>query len=179
MKDYLLPYFGQIDLDSLKEEYYGEIEFNGKEISVDINFENKSISETKMDIIKNFIENISDYDTQNKTYIENDYNNENGDVVKEYVKFHFEELENELSEHKLIDLNNKKISLENQLLNKMQLERIGFYPDGKYETASFAIFDYTLEGNEYNSDGRRKITDQIIVVNTDENGKLDNIGWES
>lgn len=59
----------------------------------------------------------------------------------------------------------------------MKLERIGLYPNRAYEE-SFAVFDYTLEGNIY-IDGRRTIIDQIIAIKTDENGNLEHITWES
>ena len=177
MTEYLLSPFGQIDLTSLNEEYNAVIELNEKEIRIDINFDKTTIEKSEMDNIKNFIENIDKFDKQNMGFIEKDFNDENGDTVKEYIEFHIEEFEKE-ELAQLIDYDNKEIAPEKQLLNKLTLERVGLYPDGKYETKYFAVFDYTFEGNVY-IDGRRTITDQIIVVKTDNNGKLDHLSWES
>lgn len=55
-------------------------------------------------------------------------------------------------------------------LKKLKLGRIGFYPDGKYGTESFAVFDYIVD---------RELSNQIIVVNIDKKGNLINLAWES
>ena len=86
MRYYLLPPFGQINLDALNEEYRSEIEFNGKTITLDINFAKTNIEKSAMDTIKFFIENIDTFDRQNKVNINSDFNDENGDTVKEYVR---------------------------------------------------------------------------------------------
>ena len=49
MTDYLLPPFGQINLDALNEEYRSELEFNGKTITLDINFAKTNIEKSAMD----------------------------------------------------------------------------------------------------------------------------------
>lgn len=67
---------------------------------------------------------------------------------------------------------------EKQLLEKLALERVGLYPNVKYETKYFAVFDYTFEGNAF-IDGRRTMTNQILVVKTDSKGNLDHLAWES
>ena len=69
MADYLLPHIGPVNLPALEEYYETEIEFEGYKISVDINFENKTISLNKMDVVKNFIENIKNFDSQNRVEI--------------------------------------------------------------------------------------------------------------
>ena len=177
MTEYLLPPFGQINLTSLNEDYNAKIELDNTEISIDINFGKTTIEKAEMDNIKNFIEDIARFDKQNKGYIDKDFNDENGDTIKEYIDFHIAEFEkDELAQ--LIDYDNKEIAPEKQLLNKLRLERVGLYPDGKYDTNYFAVFDYTFEGNVY-IDGRRTITDQIIVVKTDNKGNLDHLSWES
>ncbi|MBO2008849.1 DUF2004 domain-containing protein [Hymenobacter negativus] len=177
MTNYLLPPFGQINLASLNEEYNAVVELDGHSISLDINFEKTTIEENLINIIKQFIENIPKFDKQNIVSILNEYNDENGETVKRYIDFHIEEYaQSELV--KLIDYGNTAIAAEEQLLNKLKLERVGFYPDGKYDAESFAIFDYTFEGNVY-LDGVRTITDQIIAVKTDSKGELEYLAWES
>ena len=168
MTEYLLPPFGQINLESLEEYYSSDIELNGKIIQIDINFANNSIDKTSMDIIKSFIENISNFDKQNKAHIETDFNDEKGDTVKEYVTFHIEELGDEFLNE--IGIDSTDTEKEKLFLNKLHLTRVGLYPDGKYDTSSFVVFDYSVN---------RDLTDQLIVVNTDEKGNLDYLSWES
>ena len=177
MTEYLLSPFGQIDLISLNEYYDAIIELDHKKIHIDINFGSTTIEKAEMDNIKNFIEGIDKFDKQNKGYIEKDFNNEKGTTVKEYIDFHMEEFEKDKLAQ-LIDYDNKEIAAEKQLLNKLTLERVGLYPDGKYDTKYFAVFDYTFEGNVF-IEGKRTITDQIIVVKTDNKGNLDHLAWES
>lgn len=168
MTDYLLPPFGQINLDALNEDYRSQIELNGKYISLDINFAKTSIAKNAMDTIKYFIENINDFDKQNKGYINIDFNDENGKTVKEYVGFHVEELGDEFLEQIGIDSN--EMDKEQQFLTKLHLTRVGLYPDGKYNTSYFAVFDYTVN---------KDLTDELIVVNTDDKGNLYHLSWES
>ena len=72
-----------------------------------------------------------------------------------------------------IDLNfeNKTIiwfnSFSQYCITKLQLVRVGIYPDS---TGQFAIFDYSL-GQE--------MTNYLVVINTDENGNLDYMTMES
>ncbi|MCD9854892.1 DUF2004 domain-containing protein [Epilithonimonas sp. JDS] len=168
MAKYILPPIGEIDLDSLKDYYCWEQEFNGKIITIDINFEKTNIDQSKMDIIKSFIENISKFDVQNRSYIDDDFRSENSEVVKEYVTFHVEDLGSEFLE--TIGISSENTDKEQSFLEKLFLSRIGFYPDEKYGTPHFAVFDYTFG---------RDITDQLIVVNTDAEGNLDLLSWES
>jgi hypothetical protein len=174
MKNYLLPYFGQINLTSLEEDYYVEIELDGRKLKIDINFDKTSIDELEADNLKCFIENIGKFNQQNRKYIEYDYEDENRYPVKDYINAHV----NLEPIAKLIDFNNKEITPEIQLLNKLTIERVGIYPDGKYETTDYAVFDYTIEGNVY-KDARRTITDQLVVVKTDKNGVLNDLVTES
>jgi hypothetical protein len=168
MTDYLLPPFGQINLDALNEEYRSELEINGKIITLDINFAKANIEKSAMDTIKFFIENIDTFDKQNNGYIKSDYEDENGDTVKEYVTFHTEELGDEFLQQ--IDITSDQTDKEQQFLKKLHLTRVGLYPDGKYNASNFAVFDYTVS---------KDLTDQLIVINTDEKGNLDHLSWES
>ena len=61
MTEYTLPHFGQLATENLEEYYDVDIVFNGNEIQIDLNFENKAIDIATMDKVKNFIENIEKY----------------------------------------------------------------------------------------------------------------------
>lgn len=161
-----IPHFGRLDPSSLAEYYDVEIDFNQRRIQLDLNFDNKLVEPESWDKIKNFIENIRIYDLNNKAYINNDYNDEEGDTVKTYLQHHLEELgKEELSG--LIDMNSKSTGHEKQLLKKLQLVRVGIYPDSEDQ---FAVFDYSLG---------REITNYLVVIATDHNGNLEYITMES
>jgi len=166
MKEYTLPHFGNLATENLDEYYDVNIEFDGDEIEIDLNFENKTIDTITMDKVKNFIENIEKHNKLNHTYILNDYNDEDGDTVRSYLEYHLEEVEKEeLSD--LINFDDKTTEPELQLLKNLKLVRIGLYPDNE---DNFAIFDYSI-GVE--------ITDYLVVLNTDEKGQLDYMAMES
>ncbi len=149
------------------EEYYDvNIELDGNEIQIDLNFENKTIDTITMDKVKKFIENIEKCDKLNKTYILNDYNDEDGDTVRSYLEHHLEEVEKEELSN-LINFDDKTTEPELQLLKKLKLVRVGLYPDNE---DNFAIFDYSI-GEE--------ITNYLVVINIDENGQLDYMTMES
>ncbi len=166
MTEYTLPHFGQLATENLEEYYDVDIEFNGNEIQIDLNFENKAIDIATMDKVKNFIENIEKFDNLNKTYILDDYNDEEGDTVKFYLEDHLEEIgKDELST--LINFDDTTIELEQQLLAKLKLVRVGLYPESE---DNFAIFDYSIG---------QDITNYLVVINTDENGQLEYMTMES
>ncbi|MFB9077949.1 DUF2004 domain-containing protein [Flavobacterium procerum] len=167
MTDYLLPYFGLINPDNLEEDYRISIELKGKEIGIDINFGKTAIERNGMDVIKNFLENIENYDKQNMVFIKHDYDDENGDTVKQFVTEHVEDYGDEFLEELHIDLEGDK---EKQFMAMLHLTRVGLYPDKKYNSSYYAVFDYTVN---------KDLTDQIIAVKTDENGNLDHLAWES
>jgi hypothetical protein len=154
-----IPHFGPLDPQLLEEYYDTEIDFNGNQIQVDLNFGSSSIDPAKLETVKAFIDNIRIHDIRNKQFIDNDYKNEDGDTVKTYLEHHLEELGEdvlaELSEH------------EKQLLKKLRLVRVGIYTEGEDQ---FAIFDYSLG---------QDITDYLVVINTDENGNLVYMTMES
>jgi hypothetical protein len=166
MTEHTLPHFGDLATDNLEEYYDVNIELDGNEIQIDLNFENKTTDTITMDKVKNFIENIEKCDKLNKTYILNDYNDEDGDTVKSYLEHHLEEVE-KLELSNLINFDDKATELELQLLKKLKLVRVGLYPDNE---DNFAIFDYSI-GEE--------ITNYLVVINTDEQVQLDYMTMES
>lgn len=170
MEEYILPYFGQINTENLEEYYNVKTIIKNNNIQIDLNFENKTIDKSEMEVVKNFIENIEKLDKQNKFNIEKDFKDEVFETA-EYIAFYLEELDDtELSG--IIELNNESISKELQILNKLNLIRVGLYPDGKYGTEYFGVFDYALKIGGENSN-------QLLVVKTNKLGELDHITWES
>lgn len=166
MPNIKLPYFGILDSLLLEEYYDAEVDFNGRNIQIDLNFENGSIEKSKLEAAKQFIENIRIYDLNNQKYIQTDFENKEGDTVKFYLDNQIEELaEDDLAE--LIGSNTKSADQPKLLLKKLHLVRVGLYPDSE---GQFAIFDYTIG---------KDLTDYLVVINTDENGNLDYMTMES
>ncbi|MDQ0638176.1 hypothetical protein QF042_001741 [Pedobacter sp. W3I1] len=166
MAEYALPYFGNLPTENLEEYYDVDIELNGNEIQVDLNFENQTVDILILDKVKNFIEKLEKFDKLNKTYILNDYNDEDGDTVKFYIEHHLEEVDKE-ELTKLVNFDDTITEPEQQLLSKLKLVRVGLYPDNE---DNFAIFDYSIG---------KDITNYLVVINTDENGQLDYMTMES
>ena len=166
MAEYALPYFGNLPTKNLEEYYDVDIELNGNEIQVDLNFENQTVDTLILDKVKNFIEKLEKFDKLNKTYILNDYNDEDGDTVKSYLEHHLEEVDKE-ELTKLVNFDDTITEPEKQLLSKLKLVRVGLYPDNE---DNFAIFDYSIG---------KDITNYLVVINTDENGQLDYMTMES
>lgn len=166
MANIKLPYFGNLDNGSLEEYYDAGIDFNGKEIQIDLNFEHHTIDIKRLEIVKHFIENLRIHDLNNKRYLQNDFDDKDADNVRFYVEKLLEETgTDELAE--LIGRGTKTIDQPRLLLKKLQLVRVGLYPDSE---TSFAVFDYTIG---------KELTDYLVVINTDENGNLDNISIEN
>ena len=166
MATYTLPHFGQIDTTNLEDSYDVEIEFDGDKIEIDLNFDDKAISIKRLDKVKKFIEKIGELDIKNKKYIEKDYKDEDADTVRTYVQHHLEEMERENLKG-LVDFENEKMDPEIQLMRKLRLVRIGFYPDDEDE---FAVFDYSIG---------TALTNYLVVININENGKLEDMTMES
>ena len=166
MATFILPHFGPLDSADLEEYYDVDIPFNNTTIQIDLNFDGKTIDPEKLETVKHFIDNIRIHDINNKKHIANDYNDENADTVQFYVQHHLEELGTaELAA--LLPRGSKPADHKKLLLQKLHLVRVGIYPGS---ASKFATFDYSIG---------REITDQLVVLCTDENGNLDYITMES
>lgn len=161
-----LSHFGNLDSESLEEYYDVEIDFNNSEIQIDLNFDNKSIDIKRLEIAKQFIDNIRIHDLNNKKYIQKDFDDRNADIVRLYLEHHLQELALDDLDN-LIGANSKSTDQPTRLLNKLHLVRVGLYPDSDEQ---FAIFDYSIG---------KELTNYLVVINTDENGNLDYMTMES
>jgi hypothetical protein len=167
MSKYNLPHFEPIDPASPLEYYSAQIEFNNNEIELDLNFWGEAIEPKRLDLVKNILDNLKEFDSKNRKYIEQDYANESADTVKTYIDHHLTELpEEDLARY--IDLNNSSITPEKQLINALQLVRVGFYPDEGED--QIAVFDYSLGYD---------VTNYLIVIFINTNGELDHLTMES
>lgn len=165
-----LPYFGQIDLTQLEEYYSVETEWNGSILSLDLNFNGKYINEEQTENIKTFLDNISKFELQNKSVIYKNFLEEG--EASDYINFYLEEFDEEELSNITESKHEQRSTTKHQLLSKLKLIRVGLYPDGKYGTDYFGVFDYSIE-----IDGEP--CNQLLVVKTNETGDLDHITWES
>ena len=161
-----LPHFGILDPAALDEYYDADVDFNGTEIQIDLNFENTSIDIKRLETAKQFIENLRIHDLNNKKYIQHDFDDKEGDTVRFYLENHIEELAIDDLEQ-LIGPGTKTADQPKLLLKKLHLVRVGLYPDSEEQ---FAIFDYSIG---------KDLTNYLVVINTDENGNLDYMTMES
>lgn len=166
MTKYSLPHFEELDTENLEEFYEVEVEHNDDVIEIDLNFENKKIDPARLDLVKQFIENISTFDKQNKKHIQADYADKDKDTIKSYVEYHLDELDkNDLRQ--VVDFSLKTINPRLQLVNALHLIRVGLYPDSEDQ---FAIFDYSID---------RDLTDYLVVIFSNEKGEIDYMTMES
>lgn len=166
MANIKLPYFGTMDPADLEEYYDTDIEFNGRQVQLDINFESRAITIERLDTVKQFIENLRIHDLNNKKYLISDFDNEDGDTVRFYIEKQLEELATD-DLYELVGAGAKSKDQPHLLLKKIHLVRVGLYPEN---TEQFAVFDYSIG---------KELTNHVVVITTDENGNLDQITMES
>ena len=159
MEKLKLPYFKQeIEIQNLQDEYDTDFEYNGKEIDIFLN-EMQVADKEQFTIIKNVLENLPEFDNQNRSFITNDFENKNGNTF-EYLSYHLEELEDDFEE--IIDSDDTEINNLKKLMNLLKITTISFYSD-------LVIFDYCLDD---------EISDQLLVVKMNRQKNL-SIDWES
>ena len=160
------PEFKEIDIEKLKNYYNWKLNYGERIMNLDINFKTESTNQSELNQIIKFINKIPDFDIQNQNYIRLDFEQDASEVA-DYLNFYLEELfENELAQ--IINLKNRKKSRNSLLMEKLNLIRVGIYPQNSY----FATFDYSID-----IDGEP--CNQLLVVNIKKDGTLDHITWES
>jgi hypothetical protein len=161
-----LPPFGDLNTDALPETADGVFHYDDSDIALDINFEDSTIDQERLQAVGNLLENLADYDQRNKKYLSDDFTNESKETVRTYVAHHLKSLDRD-DLAVLVDRDDKEHSPEEQMVHRLRLVRIGFFPD---HPEGFAIFDYTI-GSDW--------TDYLVVVYTNEAGELENMSMES
>ncbi|WP_276481412.1 DUF2004 domain-containing protein [Paraflavitalea pollutisoli] len=166
MAQFELPYFGVIDTDNPEEYYDVEIDLNGRMVEVDLNFDTKSIDPSRLETVNTFLGKLSTYDAQSRQEIRDNYFLEDNNTLKGFIEFYVEEIDHdELIE--ALGVTRDDIEQQVPLLEKLQLVRVGFYPQ---QEGQLATFDYSFG---------RDFTDELVVVNRNDEGQLRYITWES
>ncbi|WNH14183.1 DUF2004 domain-containing protein [Thalassobellus suaedae] len=160
------PDLKKIDSDKLEDYYDWTLILGNRKINLDLNFETGSTNQSELSQILEFVSRIPEFNKQNRNYIKSDFK-QDVSMTSDYLNFYLDELnEDELSD--IIDISNRKKSRNSQLMEKLNLIRVGIYPQASY----FATFDYSID-----IDGEP--CNQLLVVNINQDGTLDYITWES
>lgn len=158
----MLPFFGDIDLDSPEQYYDSEIQYRNQTIYIDLNFDEDQTHASKLEYVKSFLTAPDVLITNAAGAVIKDFS-ENG-VTKDYVDHHLVAISpDELSE--ILRDADKSQSLADQLFSVLRLYRIGFYPEDGH-----IVMDHNLGIG---------VTDYIVVVNLNEMGQVVSIDMES
>lgn len=164
MAKYSLAGFDEIDLDNLEEYYESEGRINGHTIEIDLNFDEASIDEGRLEKVQNWIANLSELNRIGIAAIAEDF--KSGKTVKEYIRFHLEELD-ESDLKALLKGANKKMLTDQQVLSVLKLKAVIFNP---HSTERFITLDYTIDED---------LTDQLIVIDLLIDGQVEYVTIES
>ncbi len=160
------PDFTKINLKKLENYYDWTLKFGKRELNLDLNFETESTNQLEFNKIQEFVNRIPEFDNQNRNYIKADFK-EDVSMTSDYLNFYLDEFDdNELA--RIIGLDHQKKSRNYLLMEKLNLIRVGIYPQASY----FATFDYSID-----IDGEP--CNQLLVLNINQDGTLDHITWES
>ena len=158
--------FSKINLEKLEDYYDWTLKFGKRKINLDFNFETESINQPELNEIIEFVGTTPKFDIQNRNYIKADFE-QDVSMTSDYLNFYLDELhENELAG--IIDIKNRKESRNGLLMKKLNLIRVGIYPQASY----FGTFDYSIDING-------EPCNQLLVVHINKDGTLDYITWES
>jgi hypothetical protein len=172
VQEYMLPYFGPVDLANLKERYHTVIAFPDHDylIRLNLNFDNKQLEQKAADDIANFLSGLEELDKQNHLAIAEDFVNRQYETF-DYIQFYLQELdEKELA--KIVGKENDKTLIEKRLLQKLRLAHLALYPARNADSSHFAIFDYTID-----IDGQP--CNQVLAIQMDKDGTCIAMDWES
>ena len=164
MNHYELPIFGKINLDQVEDYMVKDIMLDGRDISIDLNFDNLKVKESLVTPLVDFIDKLHVHMDAALLKIREDFIA--GGEVLEYIEHHTEEVEADEMDA-LLKNADKNLSKEKQLLSVLHLKRIGLYPDSD---SNFSTYDFTL-GQDF--------TNYLIVVNMDKDGTIREIVMES
>jgi len=164
MSAYKLPYFEEIDLANLEQDYDAVAEINGNEIVLDLNFDEESIDENRLTSIAKFLNELPAMISKAELGVKTDF--EEGKTTKEYIDYILEEFgEKEIQD--ILKTANQDQSKAQQMYTKLHLHRIGLYP----ENDSYNIvFDFTIG---------KHLLDYLVVVIMDSNNEIEEITMES
>lgn len=165
MEKYTLPYFGELSLNEGEDFFETEAVINSSNVNIDIDFEIEEPTREELDHVKQFLLQLPSYLEKAKAYISQEYHKVPS-YVRDYISFFKGAIEENGDLDSYVDESNADKSVEEQLLSKFYLLRVGIYPNAD----TFAILDYTLD-EEY--------TDDLLVIYLTDKGELNGMTIES
>lgn len=171
-EEYMLPYFGPIDLANLRQRYHTKIAFPDQHyiIALDLGFEGKQLDHESAADIEQFLSGLEELDKQNRLAIQKDFADHRHETF-EYIQFYIEELD-QATITRIVGSNSDRTTMEKQLLQKLRLARLILHPDDKHDGSSFAVFDYSID-----IDGQP--CNQVLAVKMGKDGIPRALDWES
>lgn len=152
-----------MEINSPQETTEGKVTIDNHQIELDLNFYDGVPEHNWVTEYEDYIKDLEQHKADVEAAIRADY--EDGGDVKEYVDFHLQELDASVIDKALAGTDASKPK-EERLLSALKLVRIGFYPGNE----NYAVWDYTI-GCE--------VADMVVVINTDNMGKINYVTWES
>jgi len=159
-----LFYFNALDTASLNDYYEVEIDFQGRRLQLDLNFDSAYINEDRLAHVNSYLEKLISVHNAVIKAVYDDL--ETGDSTAEFLNYHIEELDKADLDTLTADADHSQ-SLEKQILSQLRLKRIGFYPESE---EYFATLDFTI-GEE--------ISQYLLVVKMNSKQGLEEITMES
>lgn len=158
-----LSYFGELDADALEEFYEINTEVEGRQIAIELNFDDGFIAEDRLLKVNRTLENLPAFVAKLKGFIHDDF--KTGEDVQEFLDFHFDELGEDLDP--LLSTTDQSLEKDEQLLSVVKLRRIGFYPE---EDEGFIIADFGID---------EELSQYLLVVYATAEQELNYIAMES
>ena len=164
---YTLPFFNAINLKQLDDTYEAVFEFEGNEISLDVNFctlkddelvDVTCVSVEVADTLKKHLDQIDLHLATAQQAIHKDWAENPEGACREYVEHHKEFID-EL----------KSLS-KDEVFKSIHPVRIGFYPVDTSEEGGYMTIDFTV-GTD--------LTDYIVAVYLDEKGLVSDVTLEN
>ena len=161
---YELPYFGSVDPEAIDEYYDVDVELDGCELSLDLNFDEESVSTAKLDKARVRLERLPALLEMAKTTVRESF--EAGSDARKYIKDHIDLITApELQE--ALGGTDGSLSAEERLFSLVHPVRIGLYPE---DEEHYFTFDFSIS---------EALTQYLIVVVLTVDEKLQYVTIES
>lgn len=166
MKEFKLLNVGVVKGNEVDDYYRVLMESEGQNFELELNFQNSSIEAFKRGVLKDFVDNLDQFESDTKEVLLNDFIN--GGAVQSYIDFSLSQ-----SADCNLAIRNKflisETATKQQLAQNLKLARIALYPDGQYDNPYYASFDYIVDGD---------LSGNVISLKTNEYGQCKQLAWE-
>jgi len=164
MSTFTLPVIGSFELppDGVFE---ATVELHGRCVGLDINVYGAA-TQGLLDSVAGFVTNLAGLDQSARDFLSRDFEQNNESCVRLYIKYHLEVLDPDALRASLAVAHSQATDAK-LFLSKINLCRVGLYPDSQDECA---VFDYTID---------ERLTQYLIVVRFDSKGAIVAVDMES